>query len=97
MLYKIEVRPLAAIEVIEAYDWYEQQREGLGLDFLNELDNFYNILLDNPLTFSYYDKPVRDGKISRFPYTVAYDIINDKIIIYSVYMSKQNPAGKRTG
>jgi hypothetical protein len=25
MFYKIEVRPLATIEIIEAYDWYELQ------------------------------------------------------------------------
>ena len=41
MLYKIEIRPLATIEILEAYDWYELQKEGLGLDFPNELENFY--------------------------------------------------------
>ncbi len=41
MQYKIEIRPLATIEILEAYDWYELQKEGLGLDFLNELENFY--------------------------------------------------------
>ena len=50
MAYKIEVRPLATIEIIEAYDWYELQKEGLGLDFLNELDNFFDSLLRNPNT-----------------------------------------------
>ena len=33
MQYKIEIRPLATIEIIEAYDWYELQREELGFDF----------------------------------------------------------------
>ena len=28
MAYKLEIRPLAAMEVLEAYDWYELQREG---------------------------------------------------------------------
>jgi hypothetical protein len=40
MQYKIEVRPLATIEIIEAYDWYTLHREELGLDFLNELEIF---------------------------------------------------------
>jgi hypothetical protein len=34
MAYKIEVRALATIEIIEAYDWYELQRAGLGDEFL---------------------------------------------------------------
>lgn len=88
---------MATIEILEAYDWYEFQKEGLGLQFLDDLEHFYNILLDNPLTFSYYEKPVRDGKLKRFPYTIAYDLIDDNIVIYSVYMSRQNPSGKRTG
>ncbi len=33
MPYKIEVRPLAAIEILEAYDWYEWAKEGLGMEF----------------------------------------------------------------
>lgn len=96
MQYKIEIRPLATIEILEAYDWYELQKEGLGLDFLNELENFYNGLLRNPDIYSYYNKPVREGKLNRFPYTLVYEIFETAIIIYSVFMAKQNPAKKRT-
>ncbi len=53
MQYEIEIRQLATIETIEAYDWYELQKEGLGLEFLNELEKFYNLLLHNPNTHSY--------------------------------------------
>ena len=68
--YKIEVRLLANVEIIEAYDWYESQRGGLGAEFLNELDQFYKVLLDNPRTYSYYEEPIRQGKVNRFPYLV---------------------------
>ncbi len=68
MVYKLEIRDLATIEILEAYDWYELQREGLGLDFLNELENFYETLYNNPKTYSYYEKQVREGKIKRFQY-----------------------------
>ncbi len=96
MKYKIEIRPLAVIEIIEAYDWYELQREGLGLEFLNELDKFYDKLLLNPQTYSYYDKPVREGKVNRFPYTIVYELFDEKIVIYSVFRAKQNPSKKRS-
>jgi toxin ParE1/3/4 len=93
---KIELRPLATIEVIEAYDWYELQREGLGLEFLNELDVFYASLQRNANTYSYYEKPVREGKMNRFPYTVVYEVFETTIVIYSVFMAKQDPSKKRT-
>lgn len=96
MAYKIEIRALATIEIFEAYDWYDSQREGLGFDFLNELENFYNTLYKNPKTYSYYEKPVREGKIKRFPYIVVFEIFDTTIVVYSVFMDKQNPAKKRT-
>jgi toxin ParE1/3/4 len=95
MQYKIEIRGLAVIEILEAFDWYELQQVGLGLDFLNELDIFYNSLLINPKTHSYFEKPVRQGKINRFPYLVVYEIFESTIVVYSVFMARQNPAKKR--
>jgi hypothetical protein len=96
MQYKIEFRPLAAMEVIEAYDWYESQREGLGLELLDAVETFYDTLLRNPFTYSYYEEPVRQGKLKRFPYAVVYEVFDDKITIYSVFMAKQDPGKKRT-
>ncbi len=86
---------MASIEVLEAYDWYESQKEGLGKDFLVEVEKFFKILRSNPKIFSYYEKPVREGKINRFPYTIVYEIIDFTVIIYSVFMAKQNPSKKR--
>ena len=97
MAYKIEIRPLAAIEIIEAYDWYETQSEGLGLEFLIELENFYITLQRNPDTYSYYEKPVRQGGLNRFPYTVVYETFDTTIVVYSVFMYRQNPGKKRNG
>ena len=65
MAYKLEIRPLAAIEIIEAYDWYEIQKTGLGTEFLLELENFYATLFRNPDTYSFYEKPIRQGVLNR--------------------------------
>jgi hypothetical protein len=43
MSFKLETRPLAVIEILEAYDWYELAKDGLGLEFLNELENFMTV------------------------------------------------------
>lgn len=67
MDYKIEIRTLATIEILEAYDWYELQREALGSEFLTELEIFLNNLSINPKTHSFYKEPVRQGQINRFP------------------------------
>ena len=94
MAYRIDIRPLANIEILEAYDWYELQREGLGIEFLDELDIFYLTLERNPGTYSFYQKPVRQGTLKRFPYTVVYEIFDDVVVIYSVFMYRQHPDKK---
>lgn len=95
MDYKLVFRPLATIEILEAYDWYELQKEGLGSDFLEELDRFIQQLLINPHTHSFYEATIRQGKINRFPYVVVYEVFETDIIVYSVFMAKQDPVKKR--
>lgn len=51
MTYRIEIRALATEEILDAYDWYEEQSKGWGLAFLNDLDEFYKRVLANPLIF----------------------------------------------
>jgi hypothetical protein len=97
MAYRIELRSLATLEVLEAYDWYEGERVGLGVEFLDELETFYDSLLRNPNAFSYYEKPVRQGKMNRFPYVVVFEVFDDVIVVYSVFMTSQNPQKKRSG
>jgi toxin ParE1/3/4 len=97
MAYKLEIRPLATMEILEAFDWYELQREGLGGEFLDELETFYNSLLRNPNSYGFYDKPVRQGKIDRFPYLVVFEIFDNSVVVYSVFMASQDPGKKRSG
>ena len=71
-------------------NWYELQREELGSEFLHEADNFFLALLRNPKTHSYYDKPIRQGKLNRFPYVIVYEVFDTEIVVYSLFMGKQN-------
>lgn len=96
MVYKLLIRPLAANEIIDASDWYNEQKEGLGNEFIVELDAFFNTLLLNPSVYSYFEKPVRQGKIDRFPYIIIYEVFDDLIVVYSVFMAKRNPSRKRS-
>ena len=48
MPYEIEIAPLAKLEILDAQDWYESGRKGLGDEFLEELEIFFDQLLINP-------------------------------------------------
>jgi hypothetical protein len=94
MAYSIEIRRLAAIEIVEAFDWYESQREGLGYEFLEDLESFYHQLTENPEVYSYYQNPVRQGPLERFPYMVVYEVHDAWVIVFSVFMTSRNPREK---
>ena len=45
--------------------------------------------------FSFYlSADVSEGQLNRFPYMVVYELFDTTIVIYSVFMAKQDPAKK---
>ena len=97
MSYSIEIRPLATVQILEAHDRYESQKDGLGQQFLETLDAFYEVQQQNPLINAYYEAPLRQGSLPRFPYVVVYEVIGEQVIVYSVFMTDQDRAKKRIG
>ena len=99
MAYNIIVFNQAHIDVYEAYEWYEQQRNGLGDEFLTQLEFEYNKISQNPTYFSFIDdrKELRDYLLHRFPFLVVYRIKENVIQIVTVHHSKKNPNKKYTG
>lgn len=59
-------------EVKEAYRWYEKKREGLGEDFLGELEKVYERLSHTPEAHQVIHQDVRRALSRRFPYAVYY-------------------------
>ena len=36
-MLRLEVRPEAELDVLQAASWYDREREGLGFEFVNEV------------------------------------------------------------
>lgn len=63
---QLKFRSSAARDVQETYEWYEEQREGLGEDFLTELDTACAYLLGYPRSFRSRYKRLRVVSLARF-------------------------------
>lgn len=48
MAYKLVIKPLAELDIAESYQWYDEKLEGLGDDFLNELERSLELIKTNP-------------------------------------------------
>ena len=96
MNYKLEIKREANIEAIEAYVYYEEKRIGLGEEFLEHLDIYFNRIIANPEHFPQKRKPYREAYVKRFPFLIIYGIEKDKVIVYSIFNTWQNPEKKKS-
>ena len=63
MTLKVIVKPLAAERIAEAFDWYENKRNGLGLEFLKEWESTSAYIKNNP---EYFQKKYKNFRQAIF-------------------------------
>jgi hypothetical protein len=93
-MYTIQIKPNAIQMAKDAYDWYEEQKEGLGDLFLSELSRCYTRLEKNPLFYQKLKKNYRHLVLNKFPYVLIFEIIGAEIIIFAVFHTARNPKSK---
>lgn len=59
MAYRLTISDRAAAEIGEAYEWYEEQRPGLGLEFLEALDAQFQAIVQSPQLFAQTHRGIR--------------------------------------
>lgn len=65
---RLEVRPEAELDALEAASWYDGEREGLGTEFLVELRATFARIEDGPLRFPKVVQEFRRAILHRFPF-----------------------------
>ncbi|MEI7867476.1 MAG: type II toxin-antitoxin system RelE/ParE family toxin [Candidatus Methylumidiphilus sp.] len=87
----IRLLPEAKAEFDAASDWYEQQRRGLGVDFVTRIREVFKRLAVNPKLYAMVYRDVRQAIVTRFPYVVLYREVQGEILVISVFHTAQNP------
>lgn len=83
--------PAAEAELKESSDWYEDRREGLGLDFLAAVRNKIFEIFENPQRWRAFNG-TRRVLVGRFPYAiVCREITPDEIEIVAVAHFRRRP------
>ena len=88
----LKVRPLAAAELAETVEWYEAQRVGLGLEFLDAVDAAFSHLRRQPDIGPEVRPRVRRVLLRRFPYGVFYTVRPELIEVLAVIHARRHPA-----
>lgn len=91
MSLPIVLRPEAQDDLLEARNWYERQRLGLGDAFGEAVEQFLRRIEVMPEICAIALKGVRRGKLRRFPYLVYYRILEDRIEVIAVLHGGRDP------
>jgi plasmid stabilization system protein ParE len=88
----LDFHPAVRREADAGYRWYEQQRSGLGTDFLDEVERVLAAITANPARYGFADGDVREGPLNRFPYAIYYRVLPDRIRVLAVFHTSRDPS-----
>lgn len=92
MTLRVVFRRAARLEFEEAAVWYDQQRPGLGEEFLREIDEAIKRAADAPLRYPLVSGDIRRSVARRFPYTIFFRVRGSMLIVLAVFHARRNPA-----
>ncbi len=91
MSFPLVIRRKARAEFDEAFDWYEEQRAGLGIEFAGHVQSVFDRIAANPELHSLVFRDVRKALVRPFPYSVVYRIRGGRVVVLAVFHNKRNP------
>ena len=79
------------MEIDEVVTWYESERPGLGLEFLDELLRTLAFVRERPEASPRTARTVRRALVRRFPYGIIFETVDDRIHVLAVMNQRRRP------
>lgn len=95
MAASFTVTARAALHVLDAQRYYEQQRPGLGAAFIDRFDECVQNICNAPLLHPVRFRTYRRGLMDQFPYLVFYGYDGTEVTIYGVIHSARSRSSWR--
>ncbi len=86
-----DLHPGAKIELREAADYYDEQRTGLGSEFLDAVEAAMLRIIKHPESAPVSLPPVRTHQVERFPFSVIYSIRDGDIFVSAIAHNSRRP------
>jgi toxin ParE1/3/4 len=89
---EVVIEPPALQDIQEAIDYYDSKSPGLGSEFEEELDHFFEVLENTHYFEVRYDE-TRCLPLKRFPYMIHYSVDekNQMVIVRAIFNTSRNP------
>ena len=89
--YTLIINHFAEEDIKDAIVWYNEQKENLGDEFLQDVKSLVLRINNKPLQFPIIRKNIRRAILNRFPYAIFFIISDSNIIVFAVFHTKRNP------
>ncbi len=89
-------RRAASADVDAAYEWYEEQRPGLGDEFVAAIDAAVASILAFPEAYPVVHRGARRVLLERFPYSLYYRLVGQRVIIVACMHAARDPKAWRS-
>ena len=91
MSFRLVVRPLAELDLLEAFEWYEAEHVGLGDDFVSVIDNLFARIARSPRLYPQVHRHVRRAVVRRFPYLIYFVVEGETVSVVGCFHSRRRP------
>jgi plasmid stabilization system protein ParE len=93
---KLEVHPEALLEADAGLVWYLERSRGAGEFFHAELERAIDAILRTPLRSPPYLRGMRRYLLYKFPYSVVYQPVGERVLVYAFAHAKRRPGYWKT-
>ena len=84
-------RPAAAADIEAIHERYEEERRGLGSEFLVETGRTVETVVNLPEAYPVLHRDMRRALIRRFPYGLLYRTIGDLVVFVGCFHTSRDP------
>lgn len=88
---KLRVLKPAQKEIDDAFDFYEEQVQGLGIEFIDDILKGFKRIKQNPEAWSLFSSRTRRYLTSKFPYGIIYQVREDELLIVAIAHLHRKP------
>lgn len=91
MTRSLLVRRRAELQASKARDWYNEQLNDLGRQFIAELDAAMVKVHRHPLHYQVVHRDIRRALLRRFPYAVFFVAESARVVVLAVLHQSEDP------
>jgi plasmid stabilization system protein ParE len=88
----VVLRDEAQAEFDAGFDYYEGQRAGLGVEFIERVQEVFDRIAANPRMHGVAFADIRKAVVKRFPYCVYYRAEAGRIEVIAVFFTRRDPS-----